>query len=88
MTLLPSTKFQIDFVRRDFDLPVAAGNAGQHKNSVLAQSLHGIERHARVTGAFEDEVERPVFLWHLRRSDVSVVETYRAPSSSMRLAFK
>src|SRR5262249_53794302 len=53
--LVAEDELEIQPVGRNLDLAVAAGDAGQHEDTVLAERLHAVEDHWGVAGGLEDE---------------------------------
>ena len=58
--LISEHELQVDLIRRDFDRPIAAGDAGEDEHAILAERLHTLEHNGRVTRRLEDQVEGAV----------------------------
>ena len=53
-------EFQVDLVRRHFELAISSSHAGQNEDPVLAQSLHAFEYNRGGSGRFKYEIQRSV----------------------------
>ena len=47
---------QVDLVGRNFDRPLAAGDARPHHDAVVAEDLHRLERDGAAAGRFDDQI--------------------------------